>query len=82
MGGGRMARLHPVEVAALYCPHDLLHVPHHGDGGRHGPLHPRLARGEEGQEVTTVVAGQDGAEEWQREQSRTRTLRTQAGGPE
>ena len=50
------------------------------------PPHPRSARGEEDREVMTVVAGQDGAEEWQREQSsRMRILGrrwTQAGGPE
>ena len=40
MGCGRMARVHPVEVAASSCPHDLLHVPHHGDGDRHGPPTP------------------------------------------
>ena len=77
-----MARLHPVEVAAPCCEHDLLHAPRHSDGGRHSPLpHPRSARGGEDQEVTIVVAGQDGAEEWQREQSRTpgrRWLRLEA----
>ena len=80
-----MARVHPVEVAASCWPHDLLHVPRHGDGDRHAPPHPRSARGEEDREVTTVVAGQDGAEEWQQEQSKTRTPGrrwTQAGGPE
>jgi hypothetical protein len=82
-----MARVHLVEVAAASCcPHDLLHVPHHDDGGRHGPPHPRSARGEEDPEVTTVVVWHDGAEEWQPEQSRrTRTPErrwTQAVGPE
>jgi len=62
MGGGRMARVHLMEVAASCCPHDLLHVHHHGDGGRHGSPHPRSARGEEDQEVTTVVGRQDEAE--------------------
>jgi len=37
-----MARVHPVEVAAPCCPHDLLHIPRHGDDGRHGP--PTSAR--------------------------------------
>jgi hypothetical protein len=72
--------VHPVEKAAPCCPLDLLHVP------RHGPSHPRSTRGGEDQEVMTVVAGPDGAEEQQREQSRrTRTLArrwTQARGPE
>ena len=49
--------MHPVEKAAPCCPHDLLHVP------RHGPSHPRSTRGGEDQEVMTVVAGLDGAEE-------------------
>jgi hypothetical protein len=82
-----MARVHLVEVAASSCcPHDLLHVPHHDDGGRHGPPHPRSARGEEDPEETTVVGWRDEVE-WQREQSRRRTRTpkrrwTQAEGPE
>jgi len=81
-----MARVHPVEVAVSWGPHDLLHVPHHDDGGRHSPPHPRSPRGEEDLEVTTVVVWRDGSEEWQQEQSRrTRTPErtgTQAVGPE
>jgi len=40
-----MAKVHPVEVAASCCPHDLLHVPCHGDGVRHGTLPPLGPRG-------------------------------------
>jgi len=45
MGCGRMARVHPVEVAASCCPHDLLHVPRHGDGDRHARPPPPLGPG-------------------------------------
>jgi len=63
MGCGRMARVHPVEVAAPCCPHDPHHVPSHGEGGRHDPPTPARPGGGEDQEVTTVVAGPDGTEE-------------------
>ena len=60
-----MARVHPVEVSALCCPHDLHHGPHRGDSGRHAPppLHPRSAREGEDQGATTVAERSDGAEE-------------------
>jgi len=43
MGCGRMARVHPVEVSAPCCPHDLHHVPRRGDGvdGRGGGVAAR-----------------------------------------
>jgi hypothetical protein len=46
MGCGRMARVHPVEVAAPCCPHDPHHVPSHGEGGRHDPPTPARPGGE------------------------------------
>ena len=46
MGCGRMAKVHLVGVAATCYPHDLLHVPRHGDGGFPAPPPPpRSARG-------------------------------------
>jgi len=57
-----MARVHPMEVAASWCPHDLLHVPHHGDGGRHAPPpNPNSARGGRGPRSDDCgVAGRGG----------------------
>jgi len=45
MGCGRMARVHPVGPTASCCPHDLLHVPRHADGDRHGPPTPARPEG-------------------------------------
>jgi len=52
-----MAKVHLVGVAATCYPHDLLHVPRHGDGGFPAPPPTPLGPGEEEQEVTTVVVG-------------------------
>ena len=62
MGCGRIARVHPMEVPASCCPHDLHHVPRRGDGGHHGPPPPLGPWGED-PEGTTVVEWPDRAEE-------------------